>query len=43
MLFPKSNCVYIPYIKSVTPKVCLAKLFLASFGPEMKTVVGVVI
>ena len=44
MLLPKSSCVYIPYIKSVAPRVCLAKvLFLASFGPDMKTEVGVVI
>ena len=30
--------------KSVTPRVCLAKVpFLASFGPDMKTEMGVVI
>ena len=44
MLLPKSSCVYIPYIKSVAPWVCLAEVpFLASFGPNMKTEVGVVI
>ena len=44
MLLPKSSCVYIPYIKSVALKVCLAKVpFLASFWPDMKTEVGVVI
>ena len=44
MLLPKSSCVYIPYIKSVTQRFCLAKVtFLASFGPDMKTEVGVVI
>ena len=43
MFLPKSSCVYIPYVKSVAPRVCLAKVpFLASFGPDMKTEVGVV-
>ena len=44
MLLPKSSCVYIPHIKSVAPRVCLAKVpILSSFGPDMKTEVGVVI
>ena len=44
MLLPKSSYVYIPYIRSVTPRICLAKiLFFASFGSDMKTEVGVVI
>ena len=44
MLLPKSSCVYIPYIKSAAPRVCLAKVpFLASFGPDTKTEVDVVI
>ena len=39
-----SVTVYIPYTKSVIPRVCLVKVpFLASFGPDMKTEVGVVI
>ena len=37
MLLPKSGYVYIPYIKSVAPRVCLAKVpFLASFGPDIQ-------
>ena len=44
MLLPKSSCAYIPYIKSVAPRVCLAKVsFWVSFGLDMKTEVGVVI
>ena len=44
MLIPKSSYVYIPYIKSVVSRVCLAKVpFLASFGPDMKTEVGMVL
>ena len=44
MLLPKSSCAYLPYIKSVTPWVHLAKVpFLASFGPDTKTEVGVAI
>ena len=44
MFLPMSSCVYVPYIKSVTPRVCLAKVpFLASFGPDMKTEMGGVI
>ena len=44
MLLPKSNCAYIPYIKSVAPRVYLAKVpLLACFEPDMKTEVVVVI
>ena len=44
MLLPKSSCAYIPYIKSVALRVYLAKVpFWASFGPDMKVEVGVVI
>ena len=44
MSLPKSSCICIPYIKSVAPKVCLAKVpFLAFFGPNMKTEMDVVI
>ena len=44
MFLPKSSCVYTPHIKSVTPRVCLAKVpFLASFGPDRKKEMGVVI
>ena len=44
MFLPKSSCVYILYVKSVAPSVCLAKVpFWASFGPDMKTEMGVVI
>ena len=44
MLLPKSSCAYIPYIKSVAPRVSLAKVpFLASIGPDTKKEVGVVI
>ena len=42
MLLPKSSCEYIPYIKSVAPRVCLAKVpFLAL--TQKKEEVGVVI
>ena len=44
MLLPKSSCVYMPHIKSVVPRVCLAKVpFLDSFGPDTERKVGVVI
>ena len=44
MLLPKSGGVCIPYIKPVAPRICLTKVpCLASFGPDMKTEVGVVI
>ena len=44
MLLSKSSCACIPHIKSVAPRVCLAKVpFLAIFGPDMKTEMGVVI
>ena len=44
MLLSKSSCVCIPCFKSVAPKVCLAKApFLAFFGPDMNTEMGVVI
>ena len=44
LLLPKSSCVCIPCFKSVTPRVCLAKVpFLIFFGPDMKTEMGVVI
>ena len=44
MLFPKSNCAYIPHMKSVGPRVCLTIVaLLACFGPDMKSEVGVVI
>ena len=44
MLLPKSSCVCIPCIKSVAPRVCMAKVpFLAFFGPNMNTEMGVVI
>ena len=44
MLLPKSSCVCIQCIKCVTPWVCLAKVsFLAFFGPDMKTEMGVII
>ena len=39
-----SSCVCIRCIKYVTPRVCLIKVpLLASFGPDMKIEVGVVI
>ena len=41
MLFPKSICVCFKY---VAPRVCMAKVsFLAFFGPDMNTEMGVVI
>ena len=44
MLLPNSSCVYIQSFKSVTPRVCLAKVpFLAFIGINMKTLMGVVI
>ena len=44
MLFPKSSCVYIPCIKSIAPRICMAKIpFLAFLGPDMSTEMGVVI
>ena len=44
MLLPKSICVCIPCFKSVAPRVCMTKvLFLAFFGPDMNTEMGVVI
>ena len=44
MLLPKSSYVYIPYIKSVAPRVCVAKVpFLAPLEHDIKTEVGVVI
>ena len=44
MLLPKSSRVFIPCFKSVSPRVCLVKVqFLAFFGPDMKTEMGVVI
>ena len=50
MLLPKSSCIYIPYIKSIALRVCLAKVpFLSSFGLDTKsgcghdTKVGVII
>ena len=44
MLLPKSSCVCAPWVKSVAPRVCLAKVsFLAFFQPDMKTEMGVVI
>ena len=44
MILPKSSCVYTPYIKSVTSRVCLGIVpFLVSFGLDMKIKVGVVI
>ena len=44
MLLPKLICVCIPCFKSVAPRVCLAKVpFLAFFGPDMNTEMGVVI
>ena len=44
MLLTKSSYVYIPYIKSGVINVCLAKVpFLASFGPDVKTEVSMVI
>ena len=44
MLLPKSSCVYIPCIKSVTPRVCLDQVpFLAFFGPIMEIEMDVVI
>ena len=44
MLLSKSSCVCIPCFKSVAPKVHLAKVpFLALFGPDMKTEMGMII
>ena len=45
MLLPKSNSVYIPCFKSVSPRVCLVKVPFLAFlgGPDMKTKMGVVI
>ena len=44
MLLTKFSCVCIQCIKFVAPRVCLVKVpFLASFGPDTKTEVGVVI
>ena len=44
MLIPKSSCVCIPCIKSVAPRVYMAKVkFLAYFWPDMNTEMGVVI
>ena len=48
MSLPKSIYVRIPCIKSVAPKVCMAKvpflaLFFFFFGPDMSTEMGVVI
>ena len=40
---PKVKLCSIPCIKSVALRVCLAKVpFLAFFGPDMKTEMGVV-
>ena len=44
MLFPKSVCVCILCFKSVPPRLCPAKVpFLAYFGPDVNTEMGVVI
>ena len=44
MLLPKSSWVHVPYIKCVTPRVCLAKIpFLAFFGTDIKKKMGLVI
>ena len=44
MLLPKSICECIPCFKSVAPRVCMAQVpFLAFFGPEMNTEMGVVL
>ena len=42
MLLPKPSCVCIPYIKCVTPRVCLVP-FLAFFGTDIKTKMGIFI
>ena len=44
MLLPKSSCVCIQCFKSVAPKICMAEVpFLAMFGPDVNTEMGVVI
>ena len=44
MLLPKSSCVCIPCIKSVAPRVCMAKVpFMTFLGPDMNTEMGVAI
>ena len=44
MLLRKSICVCIPCFKSVSPRVCMAKVpFLAFFGPDMNIEMGVII
>ena len=44
MLLPKLSSVYIPYIKSAASRAYLAKVpFLASFGPDTKAEMGVII
>ena len=44
LLLPKLSCIFIPCIKSVTPKVFLAQvLFTAFLGPYMNTKKDVVI
>ena len=44
MLLPKSSCICILCIKSVTQSACLAKVsFLAFFWPDIKSEMAVVI
>ena len=44
MLFTKLICVYILCLKSATPRICMVKEpFLAYFGPDINTEMGVVI
>ena len=43
MLLPESNCVYILSFKSVSLRVCLAKVTILAlfFGPDMNTERGI--